>query len=196
MRGLLRACDRLSTRVGQCFGWLIVGLTLLVVCEVVSRYVFGQPNGWTLDLSIMGFGALFMMAGAYGLAQQAHVRGDILYGMLSPRTQAGIDLVLYLCFFCPGVAALVWAGFTFAAESWAIREHSAMTAGGPPVYPLKAIIPLAGGLLMLQGLAEALRCVVCLRSGAWPARETDVAEVDLAQARASLQGEARPAERA
>lgn len=186
MRSLLRACDRLSTAVGQCCGWLIVGLTLLIGFEVVSRYVFGRPTAWSLDLSIMGFAALFMMAGAYGLAQQAHVRGDILYGMLSPRTQAGIDLVLYAGFFCPGVAALVWAGFNFAAESWAIREHSAMTAGGPPIYPLKAIIPLAGALLMLQGIAEALRCIVCLRSGAWPERHTDVAEVDLAQARASL----------
>ena len=188
MRGLLRTCDRLSTRVGQLFGWLIVALTLLIVFEVVSRYVFGRPTAWSLDLSIMAFAALFMMAGAYGLAQQSHVRGDILYGMLSPRTQAGIDLVLYLGFFCPGVAALVWAGTHFAAESWSIREHSAMTAGGPPVYPLKAIIPLAGGLLMLQGLAEALRCIVCLRSGAWPERESDVAEVDPVQARASLYG--------
>jgi TRAP-type mannitol/chloroaromatic compound transport system permease small subunit len=186
MRGLLRACDRLSTAVGQLFGWLIVGLTLLIAFEVVSRYAFDRPTAWSLDLSIMGFAALFMMAGAYGLAQQAHVRGDILYGMLSPRSQAGIDLVLYLGFFCPGVTALVWAGFNFAAESWSIREQSALTAGGAPVYPLKASIPLAGGLLMLQGLAEALRCVICLRSGAWPERQSDVAEIDLGQVRAGL----------
>jgi len=192
MRRLLRACDRLSTMVGQLFGWLIVGLTLLIAFEVVSRYVFGRPNGWSLDLTIMGFAALFMMGGAYGLAQQAHVRGDILYGMLKPRTQAAIDLVLYAGFFCPGVAALVWAGFGFATESWVIREHSAMTADGLPVYPLKAIIPMAGTLLMLQGLAESLRCVVCLRSGAWPERQTDVLEGDLAQSRASLGVDAAP----
>lgn len=186
MRRLLHTCDRISTLVGQLFGWLIVGLTLLIAFEVVSRYAFGRPNGWAVDLSAMGFAALFMMAGAYGLAQQVHVRGDILYGMLAPRTQAGIDLLLYLAFFCPGVAALVWAGYTFTAESWAIREHSAMTADGLPVYPLKAVIPLAGGLLMLQGLAEVLRCIACLRSGSWPERQRDVLEVDLERARADV----------
>lgn len=186
IKALLRAADRISMAVGYAFGWLIVVVVGLIVFEVFARYVFRAPHAWVLDASIMGYGALFMMGGAYTLAQQNHVRGDILYGMLRPRTQAGIDLVLYLLFFCPGVIALVWAGWGYAADSWAIREHSALTADGPPVYPFKTLIPLAGALLLMQGLAEMLRCVVCLRTGAWAERERDVQEVDVDKLRAQV----------
>lgn len=186
MDTLLRGCDRVSKAVGYTFGWLIVAVVGLIVFEVFARYAFRAPHAWVLDASIMGYGALFMMGGAYTLAQQNHVRGDILYGMLKPRTQAGIDLALYLLFFCPGVVALVWAGWTYAADSWAIREHSALTADGPPVYPFKALIPLAGALLLMQGIAEMLRCWVCLRTGAWGERERDVQEVDVEKLRAQV----------
>jgi TRAP-type mannitol/chloroaromatic compound transport system permease small subunit len=125
------------------------------------------------------YGTLFMMAGAYTLSKNGHVRGDVLYGFFPPRLQAGLDLTLYLLFFIPGVVALAWAGYNFAAESWAINEHSNVTADGPPVYPFKTIIPIAGALLLAQGLVEIVRCMVCLKNGAWPKRGEDVEEVDV-----------------
>lgn len=179
MRNLLLFVDRLSTLVGQAFSWLIVALTFLVTWEVFSRYVLNHPNPWSFDLMIMMYGTAFMMAGAYTLAKNGHVRGDVLYGFFPPRVQAALDLVLYFVFFIPGVVALVWAGYTYAAESLAINEHSTLTANGPPLYPFKMIIPVSGVLLLLQGIVEIVRCVVCLRDGAWPSRDKDVEEVDV-----------------
>jgi TRAP-type mannitol/chloroaromatic compound transport system permease small subunit len=127
----------------------------------------------------MLYGTLFMMAGAYTLAKNGHVRGDVLYGFFRPRTQATIDLVLYVVFFIPGIIALTYAGYFYAAESWAINEHSNVTAEGPPVYPFKTIIPVAGAFLLLQGVVEIIRCTICLRQGEWPSREEDVEEVDV-----------------
>lgn len=183
---ILRAIDLASAAVGKAFAWLIVALTALIVWEVGSRYVFGHPHPWAFDAQAMLYGALFMVAGAYALATAAHVRGDILYSFLGPRAQAGIDLVLYLAFFIPGVVAMVWAGWHFAAESWEINEHSSITVDGPPIYPFKAVIPLAGALLILQGLAEIARCVICLVRGEWPARLGDVQEVDVEELRKGL----------
>jgi TRAP-type mannitol/chloroaromatic compound transport system permease small subunit len=127
----------------------------------------------------MMYGTVFMMAGAYTLAKNGHVRGDVLYGFFPPRLQAGLDLALYVLFFIPGTVALVWAGYTYASESWAINEHSTLTASGPPLYPFKTIIPIAGIFLLAQGIVEMVRCVVCLKQGEWPAREEDVEEVDV-----------------
>jgi TRAP-type mannitol/chloroaromatic compound transport system permease small subunit len=120
-----------------------------------------------------------MMAGAYTLSRNGHVRGDVLYGFFPPRVQAGLDLLLYLLFFIPGVVALIWAGTSFADYSWGIGEHSSVSADGPPLYPFKTVIPIAGALLLLQGLVEIVRCALCLKSGAWPSREPDVEEVDV-----------------
>jgi TRAP-type mannitol/chloroaromatic compound transport system permease small subunit len=182
--------DALSTRVGRVAAWLIVVLTAVISWEVFSRYVLSSPHDWVFDASYMLYGALFMLAGAYALAQDAHVRGDFMYGAFSPRLQAGIDLALYLLFFLPGVVALVWAGYSFAADSWAIREGSPLTPDGPPQYPFKTVIPIAGAFLLLQGAAEILRCILCLREGEWPARLSDVREVDVASLRARLPGAA------
>src|SRR5918995_801772 len=151
---LLHAVDKLSTRVGQAFSWLIVGLTLLVSWEVFSRYVLNNPHAWAFDAMIILYGTLFMMAGAYTLAKKGHVRGDVIYGFFKPRTQAAIDLTLYLLFFIPGVVAMAWAGYNYAAESWAINEHSNVTADGPPIYPFKTVIPIAGAFLLAQGIVE------------------------------------------
>jgi TRAP-type mannitol/chloroaromatic compound transport system permease small subunit len=120
-----------------------------------------------------------MMAGAYTLAKNGHVRGDVIYGFFSPRAQAAVDLTLYIVFFIPGVMALVWAGYTYAAESWAINEHSNITSEGPPVYPFKTVIPLAGAFVLIQGIVEIIRCIICLKTGNWPSREEDVVEVDV-----------------
>ena len=179
MQYFLLFVDKISAWVGHAFSWLIVGMTLLISWEVFSRYALDNPHAWAFDAMTMMYGTLFMMAGAYTLAKNGHVRGDVLYGFFPPRLQAGLDLALYLMFFIPGVVALVWAGYTYAAESWAINEHSNITAGGPPVYPFKTIIPVAGAFLLMQGVVEIIRCVLCLKTGEWPSREQDVEEVDV-----------------
>lgn len=179
MQKLLLAIDKISTFIGQSFSWLIVALTFMISWEVFSRYALDNPHPWAFDVMSMMYGTLFMMAGAYTLSKNGHVRGDVLYGFFPPRLQAGLDLALYILFFIPGVVALAWAGYNFAAESWAINEHSNITADGPPVYPFKTIIPLAGAFLLAQGVVEIMRCIVCLRQGKWPSREADVEEVDV-----------------
>jgi len=179
MQKLLLTVDKISTFAGQLFSWLIVTLTLLISWEVFSRYVMEHPHAWAFDVMIMMYGTLFMMAGAYTLSKNGHVRGDVLYGFFPPRLQAGLDLVLYVAFFVPGVVALVWAGYRYAGESWAINEHSNITADGPPIYPFKTVIPIAGAVLLLQGVVEIIRCAICLKQGEWPSREEDVEEVDV-----------------
>ncbi|MBL8306578.1 MAG: TRAP transporter small permease subunit [Rubrivivax sp.] len=185
MQRLLLGVDRLSTTLGQLFAWLIVGLTLLISAEVFSRYVLNNPHDWALDAQVQMYGTLFMLAGAYTLAKNGHVRGDVLYGFFRPRTQALLDLLLYLVFFLPGIVALTWAGWNFAQDALAIRE-STFSATPLPVYPFKFMIPLAGGLLLLQGIVEIVRCVLCLRNGAWPSREHDVEEVDVDKLKAMV----------
>ncbi|MBP8306636.1 MAG: TRAP transporter small permease subunit [Burkholderiaceae bacterium] len=186
MQRFFLTVDKISTWLGQLAAWAIVILTVMICWEVFARYVLGTPHAWVFDVQIMLYGTVFMMAGAYTLAKNGHVRGDILYGFMAPRTQAFFDLVLYIVFFVPGILALAWAGYSYAGESWAINEHSSISADGPPIYPFKAIIPIAGVLLSLQGLVEILRCVVCLRTGQWPSREEDVEEVDVEKLKAMV----------
>ncbi|HWP14067.1 MAG TPA: TRAP transporter small permease subunit [Xanthobacteraceae bacterium] len=176
---LLHGVDGVSTWVGKVFAWLMIVLMLVVCVEVFKRYILNAPTAWIFDLDSMLYGTCFMLCGAYTLAQNAHVRGDFLYSSMRPRTQAGLDLVLYIIFFIPGIAALIYSGWIFAVESWRINEHSTVTAEGPPVWQFKFMIPLAGAFVMLQGLAEIVRCVECLRTGEWPSRLKDVAETDV-----------------
>jgi len=175
----LQAIDRVSTWVGQAFSFCVVVLTLHVSWEVFSRYALDAPRAWAFDFMIMMYGTLFMMAGAYTLSKNSHVRGDVLYSFFTPRTQATIDLTLYIVFFIPGVFALTYAGYYYAAESWRINEHSTITYEGPPIYPFKTVIPLAGAILMAQGIVEIIRCIICLKQGEWPSRQVDVEEVDV-----------------
>lgn len=178
---LLHVIDGVSTWVGKTVSWLMIGLMLLVCVEVFKRYVLNMPTAWIFDASNFLYGSLFMLAGAYALAQNAHVRGDFLYSSMRPRVQASFDLVLYIVFFLPGIAALIYSGWDYAAQSWRINEHSSVTADGPPIYPFKTVIPIAGALVMLQGLAEIARSVICLRTGAWPSRLKDVSEIDVVE---------------
>jgi TRAP-type mannitol/chloroaromatic compound transport system permease small subunit len=178
---ILHAIDGISTWVGKFAAWLIVVLMSVVCIEVFKRYILNAPTAWIFDFENMIYGTLFMLAGGYALAQNAHVRGDFLYSSMRPRTQAGLDLVLYLVFFIPGIAALIYSGYIFFVESWTINEHSNVTANGPPLYHFKAMIPLAGVLVMLQGLAEIVRCILCLKTGAWPSRLKDVSEIDVVE---------------
>lgn len=175
----LHTIDGISTFFGKAAAWLIMGLMLLVCAEVFKRYMLNMPTAWIFDVSNMLYGTLFMIGGAYTLAQNNHVRGDFLYSSMRPRTQASLDLVLYFLFFLPGIAALAYAGWEYASDSWRINEHSNVTADGPPVWQFKFMIPLAGVLLLLQGAAEIMRCVICLQTGTWPSRLQDVSEIDV-----------------
>ena len=175
---LLHTADHISTWVGKAAAWLIVVLMLLVCAEVFKRYALNAPTAWIYDVNNMLYGTLFMLGGAYALAHDGHVRGDFLYGSMKPRTQATIDLVLYLLFFIPGIAALTWAGWTYFQDSLAIREQT-FNADPIPVYPFKFIIPLAGGIVLMQGLAEMLRCIACIRTGVWTPRLQDAQESDV-----------------
>src|SRR6188508_2083164 len=181
VQSVLHAIDGLSTLVGKAFSWFIMILMTVVCLEVFKRYILNAPTAWIFDLDNMLYGSLFMLCGAYTLAQNAHVRGDFLYSSMRPRTQASLDLVLYIVFFLPGIAALAYAGWDYASASYRINEHSNVTADGPPVYHFKFMIPLAGALLLLQGAAEIMRCVICLRTGAWPSRLKDVSEIDVVE---------------
>lgn len=186
MQKLLLTIDKISTFVGKTFAWLIVSLTLLITYEVFSRYALDAPHDWAFDGMIQMYGMLFMMAGAYTLSKNGHVRGDVLYGFFPPRLQASLDLTLYFVFFLPGVIALCWAGYIYAGDSWAILEHSGITADGPPVYQFKTIIPVAGAFLLMQGIVEIIRCIICLKEGQWPSRKEDVEEVDVKKLKAQM----------
>lgn len=179
MQRFLLAVDRVSTWLGHAFAWLIVALAVMITYEVLSRKFLDRPHAEVFDYQIMLYGVLFMMAGAYTLAAKGHVRGDVLYGFFHPRVQATIDLILYIAFFIPGIVALVWAGWTFFLESFAIRERSSIMSDGPPIWPFKFFIPVAGALILIQGIAEIIRCIVCIREGDWPSRQQDVEEVDV-----------------
>ena len=179
MQKILLFVDKVSTWVGQFFSWLIVALTVSITWEVFSRYALDRPHDWMFDAMIQMYGTLFMMAGAYTLAKNGHVRGDVLYSFFRPRTQATVDLILFIVFFLPGTIALTYAGYFYAADSVRILEHSSVTADGPPVYQFKAVIPLAGAFLLAQGIVEIIRCIACIRQGDWPSREEDVQEVDV-----------------
>ena len=182
---LLRIIDRISYWTGKAFAWLILGLTLAVSIEVFKRYILNAPTAWIFDLNNMLYGTLFMMCGAYTLALAGHVRADFVYIYLKPRTQASLDLALYFLFFMPGILGLIYAGYGYAADSWRIAEHSNVTAEGPPIYYFKTVIPIAGALVMLQGFGEILRCILCIRTGAWPARLNDVEEIDVIESQLS-----------
>jgi len=177
---LLHAADRLSTWAGKTFAWLIVALTVVVCAEVFKRYALNAPTAWIYDVNNMMYGTLFMMCGAYTLSQDGHVHGDFLYGSMKPRTQATLDLVLYIVFFLPGIGALTWAGWDYFQDSLAMREQT-FNATPLPVYPFKFVIPVAGTIVMLQGIAEIVRCIVCLRTGAWTPRLKDAEEMDVVE---------------
>jgi len=179
MQKILLSVDKLSTWIGQFFSWLIVALTLSITWEVFSRYALDRPHDWMFDAMTQMYGTLFMMAGAYTLSKNGHVRGDVLYSFFRPRTQATVDLILYIVFFLPGTFALTYAGYYYAVDSVRILERSSVTADGPTVYQFKAVIPLAGAILLTQGIVEIIRCVLCIQQGDWPSREADVQEVDV-----------------
>ena len=180
MENWIRVIDVFSKAVGHAFSWCVLVLTASTCYEVFMRYVLNSPTVWAFDMSYMLYGALFIMSGAYALSRGSHVRGDFIYRKWQPRTQAKVDLVLYFIFFFPGVLALMYAGWGYGTESMRLREVSVNSPAGVPIWQLKMLIPFAGFFLTLQGIAEVLRCVLCLRDGAWPPRLHDVEELEQA----------------
>ena len=180
MLAVISIIDRINTAIGKAFGWYILILTFGTSYEVFVRYVLNDPTVWNYDLSYNMYGALFFMAGAYTLSRSAHVRGDVVYRLLKPRTQAAIDLTLYVLFFYPGMLALTFAGYGYASKSWRYHEVSIFSPADIPIFPLKTLIPVGAAMLLVQGLAEVLRCIVCLRTGQWPPRRHDVEELETA----------------
>jgi TRAP-type mannitol/chloroaromatic compound transport system permease small subunit len=172
--------DRLSMFTGKAFAWCIIILTLGGSYEVFVRYLLNAPTGWAYDMSYIMYGALFLMAGPYTLSRDAHVRGDVVYRLFPQRVQAGVDLFLHIIFLLPGVGAMMYQGTQYAQESWGYMETSIFSPMGIPIYPLKTLIPICGAMLFLQGIAEATRCVWCLKHGYWPQRLRDVEETETA----------------
>jgi len=180
MKHILDFIEGISVWTGKSFAWCILILALATTYEVFVRYALRDPTAWAFDISYMMYGALFMMAGAYTLARDAHVRGDVIYRLWPPRIQAGIELTLLVLFLFPGMAALVYAGADYAMDSWRWKEASINSPIGVPVYPLKTLLPVAAAAVFLQGIAEVVRCIQCLRTGQWPARAHDVEEMETA----------------
>src|SRR5688572_10394040 len=174
MNAFLITIDRISSGIGKTFSWTIVILTVGISYEVFVRYVLRAPTTWAYDFSYIMYGTLLLMAGAYTLSRNGHVRGDFLYRNWRPRVQATMDLVLYVVFFLPAILALIYSGTTFAQMSWRFEEKSIFSPAGVPIYPLKTLIPIAAAFLLLQGIAEMIRCIICLRYGQWPQRLADV----------------------
>ncbi len=174
----VHAIEGLSLWVGRAFGWCILILTLSVSYEVFVRYVLNAPTVWAFDMMIQMYGALFLMCGAYALAQDTHVRADVIYRLLPIRVQAGLDFLLYFLFFFPGIIALVWFGYEIASDSWRYKEVSFNSPASIQIYFFKSLIPVAGALLMIQGLAELVRCIMAFRTGQWPERLADVKETE------------------
>ena len=170
--------NKLSMWIGHAFAWCILVLTFAISYEVFVRYALRDPTAWAFDVSYIMYGALFMMAGAYTLSRDGHVRGDVFYRLWPPRVQAGVELVLYFLFFFPGMLALVYAGYDYAAESVGWGEASINSPAGVKIYPLKIILPVSAFFLLLQGIAESIRCIQCLRTGEWPKRLHDVEEME------------------
>jgi len=187
MEKFVHVIDSLSTSIGKAFAWCILIMTFGTTYEVVARYVFRAPTLWSFDMSYILYGTLFMMAGAYTLSRDGHVRGDVIYRLWPPRMQATIELVLIVLFLFPGMAALVYAGANYAADSWGYLpygvdgpqgEISINSPAGVPIAPVKTLLPIAAGLVFIQGLAEVARCIMCLRDGRWPPRMSDVEELE------------------
>lgn len=178
MEGIALFIDRISAWVGKAFAWCILIMTFGVSYEVFVRYVLRDPTAWAFDISYIMYGTLFMMGGAYTLSRDGHVRGDVIFRLWPVRVQASIELVLYFLFFFPAVLALMYAGFDYAARSWRYLEVSVMSPANVPIYPFKTIIPIAGAILFLQGIAQVTRCILCLKRGEWPPHLADVEEME------------------
>ena len=170
MKAYIKFADNLSTSMGKAFSWCIVILMGGTCYEVTMAYIFNKPTLWNFDFSMQMYGAILMMSGAYCLATESHVRGDVIYRLFKPKTQGWIDLTLYFIFFFPGVIALAFYGYDYATLAWKIKETSWSSPAQIQIYMAKSLIPAAGVLLTIQGVAEVFRSVICIKTGHWPSR--------------------------
>jgi TRAP-type mannitol/chloroaromatic compound transport system permease small subunit len=193
MLGFIRFADRLSAWFGKMFGWLILLMTFGVSYEVVVRYLFNAPTPWSLDVSFITYGTLFMMGGAYTLSRNGHVRGDFIYRTWAPRRQAMVDLALYILFFFPGITALVLTGLKYSGRSWGYGEVSVNSPAGIPIYQFKSIMVLAGLLLFIQGIAQVMRCIHCMRTNVWLQADEDVEETEALLIKQAAEAQAKAA---
>jgi len=191
MQNYIRFADGLSAWFGKAFGWLIILMTFGMSYEVLVRYLFNSPTPWALDISFIMYGTLFMMGGAYTLSRGGHVRGDFIYRLWSDRSQAKVDLTLYFLFFFPGILALVFAGWKYASRSWGYAEVSVNSPAGIPIYQFKTVIVAAGLLLIIQGVAQVFRCIICIREGKWPPVASDVEETEILLMKQAAEGQSR-----
>ena len=178
MKSFIHAIESFSIWIGRAFGWCILILTLSVAYEVFVRYVLNAPTVWAFDMMVQMYGALFLMAGPYALAQDTHVRADVIYRFLQPRWQGRLDLLLYIIFFFPGMLALFWFGWEIASDSWRYQEVSWNSPARIQIYFFKTLIPLAGALFLIQGIAECLRCYLAIKTNAWLPRLEDAQETE------------------
>lgn len=190
----IRVVDQITSWAGKVFAWCIMIMTFGTAYEVFVRYLLRDPTSWAFDLSYIMYGTLFMMAGAYTLSRGGHVRGDVIYRLWKPKTQATIEFILYLIFFFPGILALIYAGTDYALESWSYNygtgEVAISSPAGVPVSQFKTIIPVAGALLLIQGIAQVFRCIICMRTGEWPSHVEDVEEMETALLHQQMDDEA------
>ncbi|KIN71114.1 TRAP transporter small permease subunit [Sulfitobacter guttiformis] len=191
MQNYIRFADSLSAMFGKAFGWLIILMTFGMSYEVLVRYMFNSPTPWALDVSFIMYGTMFMMGGAYTLSRGGHVRGDFLYRLWSDRTQAKVDLTLYFLFFFPGILALIFAGWKYASRSWGYAEVSVNSPAGIPIYQFKTVIVAAGILLLIQGIAQVFRCIICIRQGYWPPMASDVEETETLLMKQAAEGQSK-----
>ena len=178
MLSIIHAIESLNIWIGRAFGWCILILTLSVAYEVFVRYVLNAPTVWAFDMMIQMYGALFLMAGAYALAQDTHVRADVLYSLIPVKWQARIDFVLYFIYFFPGMLALVYYGAEIASDSWRYKEVSWNSPARIQIYFFKTLIPIAGTMLIVQGISECMRCIKAMKTGEWPERMEDARETE------------------
>lgn len=178
MLSYIQFADKLSAWVGKAFAWVLLVMTLAICYEVFMRYFLRAPTSWAFDISYMMYGTMFMLGGAYTLSRDGHVRGDFIYRLWQPKTQAKVEFVLYFLFFFPGILALIFAGWTYAERSWRYGETSVFSPAGVPVYQFKSVIVVAGILLLIQGIAQVFRCIICMRTNMWMRAEDDVVEIE------------------
>lgn len=191
MLQLINVIDRFTTWVGRSFAWLIVLMAFGMGYEVLARYLFNAPTAWAYDMSYILYGSLIMAGGAYTLSRNGHVRGDFLYRLWKPKTQATVELVLYFIFFFPGILALVFAGAKYAGRSWSYMEVSNFSPAGVPIFHFKTMLVVGGLLLLIQGVAQVCRCLVCLRTGEWPGEVRDITEMEEQLLEEATQGEGK-----
>jgi TRAP-type mannitol/chloroaromatic compound transport system permease small subunit len=157
--------DRLSEWIGKAFAWLIPILIGELVYDTIARYIFNAPTTWSYDISYMLYGAAFMGGAAYTLLRDEHVRIEVIYEKVSPKSRAIIDAICYVVFFFPSMGALLYFGTEFTIKSWRMLETSGESMWSPPIYPFKTVIPITILFLTLQGIVQFLRCLIAIKEG-------------------------------